>query len=179
MNEPTPQLLISAWAIRNPTPVAVLFIALVIAGLISYMALPIKNFPNVEFPAVSVTVTRSGAAPAEMENQVTRPIENALSGLNHVTTIASSVNQGSSTSVVQFELGTDLQKATDDVRSRVDQTRSALPREIDPPVVQRLEIDDQPIITYAEYVRPRKPRSPIFLKSTCAGKISASSHSST
>ena len=149
MNEPTPQLLISAWAIRNPTPVAVLFIALVIAGLISYMALPIKNFPNVEFPAVSVTVTRSGAAPAEMENQVTRPIENAMSGLNHVTTIASSVNQGSSTTVVQFELGTDLQKATDDVRSKVDQTRSALPREIDPPVVQRLEIDDQPIITYA------------------------------
>jgi HAE1 family hydrophobic/amphiphilic exporter-1 len=149
MNEPTPQLMISAWAIRNPTPVAVLFIALVIAGLISYMALPIKNFPNVEFPAVSVTVTRSGAAPAEMENQVTRPIENALSGLNHVTTIASSVNQGSSTTVVQFELGTNLQKATDDVRSKVDQSRSALPREIDPPVVQRLEIDDQPIITYA------------------------------
>ncbi len=145
----TPELQISAWAIRNPIPVAVLFIALVIAGLFSYTQLPIKNFPNVEFPAVSVTVTRSGAAPAEMETQVARPIENALSGLSHVVTIASSVNQGSSTTVVQFELGQDLQKATDDVRSKVDQTRAELPRDVDPPVVRRLEIDDQPIISYA------------------------------
>ena len=53
------QLRISAWAIRNPTPVAVLFIALVIAGLISYLTLPIKNFPNIEFPVVIVTVTQS------------------------------------------------------------------------------------------------------------------------
>ncbi|HWA62951.1 MAG TPA: efflux RND transporter permease subunit [Caulobacteraceae bacterium] len=149
MNEPTPQLRVSAWAIRNPIPVAVLFIALVLAGVFSYMSLPVKNFPNVEFPAVSVTVTRNGAAPAEMESQVARPIENALAGLSNVVTIASSVNQGSSTTVIQFELGTDLQKATDDVRSKVDQTRADLPRDVDPPIVQRLEIDDQPIITYA------------------------------
>ncbi|MBS0411105.1 MAG: efflux RND transporter permease subunit [Proteobacteria bacterium] len=143
------ELRISAWAIRNPIPIAVLFIALVIAGLFSYTQLPIKNFPNVEFPAVSVTVTRSGAAPAEMETQVARPIENALSGLSNVVTIASSVNQGESTTVVQFELGQDLQKATDDVRSKVDQTRAELPRDVDPPIVQRLEIDEQPIISYA------------------------------
>ncbi|MGA0602742.1 efflux RND transporter permease subunit [Caulobacter sp. KR2-114] len=145
----TSELRISAWAIRNPTPVAVLFIALVVAGLFSYFQLPVKNFPNVEFPAVSVTVTRSGAAPAEMETQVARPIENALSGLSNVVTIASSVNQGESTTVIQFELGQDLQKATDDVRSKVDQTRAELPRDVDPPIVQRLEIDDQPIISYA------------------------------
>ena len=143
------ELRISAWAIRNPIPIAVLFIALVIAGLFSYTQLPIKNFPNVEFPAVSVSVTRSGAAPAEMETQVARPIENALSGLSNVVTIASSVNQGQSTTVVQFQLGQDLQKATDDVRSKVDQTRAELPRDVDPPVIQRLEIDDQPIISYA------------------------------
>jgi len=143
------ELRISAWAIRNPIPIAVLFIALVVAGLFSYTQLPVKNFPNVEFPAVSVTVTRSGAAPAEMETQVARPIENALSGLSNVVTIASSVNQGSDTTVIQFELGQDLQKATDDVRSKVDQTRAQLPRDVDPPIVQRLEIDEQPIISYA------------------------------
>jgi len=68
---------LSTWAIRNPVPVAVLFIALTLAGLISYGNLPVKLFPNVQFPAVSVTVTQSGAAPGEMETQITRPVEEA------------------------------------------------------------------------------------------------------
>ena len=58
------QLRISAWAIRNPTPVAVLFIALVIAGLLSYLMLPVKNYPDVDFPVIIVDVTQSGAAPS-------------------------------------------------------------------------------------------------------------------
>jgi len=143
------ELRISAWAIRNPIPIAVLFIGAVLAGWISYGALPIKNFPNIEFPAVFVTVTRSGAAPAEMETQITRPIENSLAGLSNVQAIASTVTQGSSTTQIQFFLGENLQKATDEVRSKVDQIRNNLPRDIDPPVVQRLDFDNQPIITYA------------------------------
>ena len=144
---------VSAWAIRNPTPVAVLFIAAVLAGLVAYAGLPIKNFPNINFPAVMVTVTRSGAAPAEMESQITRPVENALAGLSNVDSIASTVTQGSSTTMIQFQLGQDLQKATDDVRSKVEAIRNNLPRDIDPPITQRLEIDDQPIVTY-----PGQPR---------------------
>ena len=140
---------LSAWGIRNPIPVTVLFIALVLMGLYAYLQLPIKNFPNVEFPTVSVSVTRSGAAPAEMESQITRPIENSMAGLSNVETIASTITQGSSTTVVQFHLGTDLQKAVDDVRTRTDQARAVLPRDIDPPLVQRLDFDDQPIMTYA------------------------------
>ena len=142
-------LRISSWAINNPIPVVVLFLAAMLAGVISYNALPIKNFPNISFPVVIVQVTRSGAAPAEMETQVTRPIENAMAGLENVESIASSITQGVSSTSISFHLGTDLQKATDDVRSKVDQTRNVLPREIDPPVVQRVEVDDQPIITYA------------------------------
>jgi HAE1 family hydrophobic/amphiphilic exporter-1 len=142
-------LRISSWAINNPIPVVVLFIAALLAGLISYGSLPIKNFPNISFPLVVVNITRSGAAPAEMENQITRPIENAMAGLQDVESISSTITQGVSTTSIQFHLGADLQKATDDVRSKVDQTRNVLPREIDPPVVQRVEVDDQPIITYA------------------------------
>ena len=132
---------ISAWAIRNPVPVAVLFVALVLAGLIAYAGLPIKQFPNVEFPVVTVTVTQSGAAPGEMETQITRPVEDALAGIANVKNIYSTVTQGVSTTQIEFELGEDLQKKTDEVRSKVDQTRAILPREIDPPTVQRLEID--------------------------------------
>ena len=126
-----------------------LFIALVVMGLFAYFKLPIKNFPNVEFPAVAVIVTRNGAAPAEMESQITRQVENSMAGLANVQNIASTITQGSSTTVVQFYLGTDLQKALDDVRTRTDQARADLPRDVDPPLVRRLEIDDQPIITYA------------------------------
>jgi HAE1 family hydrophobic/amphiphilic exporter-1 len=143
------QFPISAWAIRNPIPVAVIFIALVLMGLFAYSQLPIKNFPNVELPAVAVTVTRNGAAPAEMESQITRPVEDAIAGLSNIQSVASTITQGSSTTVVQFNLGTDLQKALDDVRSRTDQARAILPRDIDPPLVRRLDFSDQPILTYA------------------------------
>ena len=140
---------LSTWAIRNPVPVVVLFIALTLAGMISYGNLPVKLFPNVQFPMVSVTVTQSGAAPGEMETQITRPVEDALAGIPNVNNIYSTVTQGVSVTNVEFELGEDLQKATDDVRSRIDQTRAILPREIDEPTVQRVELDSQPIMTYA------------------------------
>ncbi|ATC26080.1 efflux RND transporter permease subunit [Caulobacter vibrioides] len=145
----TGQLRVSAWAIRNPIPVAVVFIALMIAGVGAYLGLPIKQFPNVEFPAVTVTVTQSGAAPGEMETQVTRPIEDAVASISNVKTIRSSVVQGASTTTIEFNLGEDLQKVTDEVRSKVDQARAVLPREVDEPLVQRLEITSAPIITYA------------------------------
>ncbi len=140
---------ISAWAIKNPVPVAVLFIALVMAGVIAYGGLAVKQFPNVQFPVVAVTVTQNGAAPAEMETQITRPVEDALAGISDARNIYSTVTQGVSTTSIEFELGQDLQKKTDDVRSRIDQVRANLPREIDEPTVTRIELDSQPILTYA------------------------------
>src|SRR5580704_12264574 len=77
-------LQISAWGITHPIPVTLLFIVAVLAGLICYFQLPIKNFPNIEFPLVAVDVTRNGAAPTDLETQVTRPVENALAGLTNV-----------------------------------------------------------------------------------------------
>jgi hydrophobic/amphiphilic exporter-1 (mainly G- bacteria), HAE1 family len=143
------QLRISAWAIRNPTPVALFFIAAVLAGALAYFTLPIKNYPNVEFPLVLVTVTESGAAPSELKTQVTRPVEDALTGITDVQSIQSSVTQGQSVTQIQFNLGTNLIQAVDDVRAKIDAVRAQLPRGIDPPTVQRIDFDDQPIITYA------------------------------
>src|SRR3954464_2036191 len=132
-------LRISAWAIRNPIPVAVLFIGLVLAGLISYPTLAVKNFPDVQFPAVSVTVTQSGAAPGEMETQITRQVEDALASIPSVRNIQSSVTQGVSTTTIELEIGEDVQKKTDGGRPRITQIRPNLPREIDEPLVQRVE----------------------------------------
>jgi HAE1 family hydrophobic/amphiphilic exporter-1 len=170
------RLAVSTWAIRNPIPIAVLFIAAVLAGLVSYAGLPIKNYPNIEFPAVFVQVTRSGAAPAEMESQVTRPVENALAGLSNVDSISSTVTEGSSNTLIQFQLGQNLQKATDDVRSKIDQIRNVLPRDVDPPVTQRLEVEEQPIITYAVY-DPAMSETDLswFIDNTIARRLQASS----
>jgi len=141
---------ISAWAIRNPIPVTVLFIGLVLAGLIAYSGLPVKQYPNIQFPLVAVTITQNGAAPGEMETQITRPVEDAVAGVSGIKTIQSSVTQGVSTTSMQFDLGEDLQKKTDEIRSKIDQARAILPRDIDEPTVRQLEVDDgAPILTYA------------------------------
>ena len=142
-------LRISSWAIHNPIPVVVLFVALTLAGIFSYMALPIKQFPDVSFPQVVVTITQAGAAPQELENQVTRPVENAIAGIQDIDQIQSTVVQGVSTTVIAFEIGADEQKAADDVQAAIDQIRPELPREIDQPNVARISWTDQPIITYA------------------------------
>jgi hydrophobic/amphiphilic exporter-1 (mainly G- bacteria), HAE1 family len=140
---------VSTWGIKNPTPVALLFIALIIAGIGGYMTMPIKRFPEVSFPVVSVSVTQNGAAPSEMETQVTRPVEDAAAGISGVKHISSTVTLGSSSTTIEFQFGTDSQKALDDVRSAIDRVRVNLPLGIDPPYVARFDIDDQPLMFYA------------------------------
>lgn len=140
---------LSAWAIRNPIPVVVMVIALTLAGLVSYARLTVKQLPNVEFPIVSVTVTQSGASPSEMEEQITRPIENGLSGISGLRHISSNVSLGVTTTTAEFEIGSDMQKAVDDVRTSVEQTRAILPTGIDPPSVRRMDISSAPIMTFA------------------------------
>ncbi|MGZ3402752.1 MAG: efflux RND transporter permease subunit [Phenylobacterium sp.] len=141
---------ISAWAIRNPVPVAVLFLGLIMAGLIAYSGLAIKQYPNIELPVIAVTVTQNGADPGEMETQITRPVEDAVAGVSGIKTLQSTVTDGVSTTSMQFEIGEDLQKKTDEIRTKIASARAVLPRDIDEPIVQRIEIDSAaPILTYA------------------------------
>ncbi len=150
MSEPQRHFPISAWAIRNPIPVAVLFIGLVLGGLIAYSGLAVKQYPNIQFPLIAVTVTQSGAAPGEMETQITRPVEDAVSSVTGVRSLQSVVTQGVSTTSIQFEIGQNLQKKTDEIRSKIAQARAQLPRDIDEPQVNQVEVDDAaPIMTVA------------------------------
>lgn len=142
-------LKISAWAIRNPIPVVLLFIVLIIAGLSGYRSLPIKLYPDVSFPIVQVSVTLSGAAASEVETQITRTVEAAVSNVAGVKHVQSVVTQGVSSSTIEFEIGEDPQEATDEVRAAVDRIRSSLPASIEEPIIQRFDIDSAPIVTYA------------------------------
>ena len=145
----TQHMRLSAWAIRNPIIVTVVFTALTIAGIVAYLLLPVKQFPNVSFPAVTVTITQNGASPQELETQVTRPVEDSVAGISGVKDIRSSVALGSSITTINFQIGEDEQRAKDEVQSAVDKIRQSLPREIDEPIVQRIEFDGAPILTYA------------------------------
>ena len=139
---------ISSWSIRNPIPIVLLFVVLTIAGISSYFNLRTNNFPDVDLPIVAVTVVQPGAAPTELETQVTRLVEDSLAGLGRVRKINSTVTDSASTTLVEFELGVDLEKATNDVRNAVAAVRQNLPADVQEPVVQRIEFTGQPILNY-------------------------------
>jgi multidrug efflux pump subunit AcrB len=140
---------ISAWAIRNPIPVIVLFIALTAAGWVSFDKLRINNGPDLDLPAVTVTVTQPGAAPAEMETEITRKIEDAVVGLGNVNHIKSNVSDGLSVTTVEFEYGKNTDRAVNDLRDAVTKIRSDLPGGIQEPVVARVDGIGTPIVNYA------------------------------
>lgn len=142
-------LRVSSWAIRNPIPVIVVFTLLTIAGIFAYTRLPIKQFPNISFPAVMVLVVQDGAAATEMESQVTRLVENAVASLPGIEQLASDVQLGVSSTMIQFAIGSDLQKVKDDVRSRIDQIRIDLPPGIEPPRVEALDFTGGTLMTFA------------------------------
>ena len=140
---------ISAWAIRRPVPPLVLFMVLMALGIFSFQNLPVKRFPNIDVPVVSVLITQAGAAPSELETQVTKKVEDAVAGISGVKHIQSNIVEGQSTTVIQLELGVPIDRATSDVKDAIEQVRSELPRTIDDPIVQRIDIAGLPIITYA------------------------------
>src|SRR5262245_46361982 len=102
---------ISAGAIRNPIPPILLILALVFAGLTAYFKLPINQMPNVEFGGFQVMVGQAGAAPEEMETQITQRIESALQSVEGVKRVTSTVSPGSSMSFVEMESGSDIGRA--------------------------------------------------------------------
>ena len=144
---------ISAWAIRNPTPIAILFLALTVIGIYAYITIPIKRFPDISFAFITVTVVQEGAAPSELETQVTRVIEDAVANIPRVDGVQSTITQGVSFTGIAFEIGMDTQEAMDKVRSAIDSVRSDLPREIEEPLIEREELEGEAIIVYSVSAR--------------------------
>ncbi|MEG3143193.1 efflux RND transporter permease subunit [Sphingomonas sp. RT2P30] len=140
---------ISAWSIRNPVPSIVLFFMLTAAGIVSFMRMDVNNQPDIDFPVVIVSISQPGAAPTELENQVTTKVEAAVRSLQGIDEIDSTVQEGSSTTVVQLALGTPIDRAVEDVRSAVQQIRSDLPDGILEPQVSRANTTGQDLASYA------------------------------
>lgn len=140
---------ISAWAIRNPVSPIVLFVALLLAGIVSFSRMDVNQNPDISFPMASVVVRQPGAAPTELETQVTQRIEAAVRGISGVDEITSWVTEGQSNTNVQFQIGTPVDRAVNDVKNAVDQIRSDLPEGILEPQVSRVDIDGGPIAYFS------------------------------
>lgn len=129
---------ISAWSIRNPVPPIVLFIALCFAGVMSFMSMDVQNDPDIDFPVAIVTVAQPGAAPSELETQVTQRVEAAVRQVQGIDELSSTINEGQSVTAVQFALGTPIDRAVNEVRDAVSEIRSSLPEGILEPQIRRL-----------------------------------------
>ncbi|MBY0510042.1 MAG: efflux RND transporter permease subunit [Rhodospirillaceae bacterium] len=140
---------ISAWAIRNPVPTIILFIATTLAGWWGFNALRINHEPDLEVPVVIVTVTQPGAAPSEMETQIARKIEDAVISIGDIKHLRSTLRDGVSQTVADFVYGVDPEKAVNDVRDAVTKLRPDLPAGINEPVVAGVDNRDGVLLTYA------------------------------
>ncbi|MFM5906771.1 MAG: efflux RND transporter permease subunit [Novosphingobium sp.] len=130
---------ISAWSIRNPVVPIILFVGLMLLGIVSFMQMKINDMPDIEFPAVMVQISQPGAAPTEIETQITQKVEAAVRSIKGVDTLSSTASESNSTTVVMFQIGVDVNEAVNDVRNAIDQARGDLPDGIMEPRVMKME----------------------------------------
>ncbi|MDX1481410.1 MAG: efflux RND transporter permease subunit [Woeseiaceae bacterium] len=140
---------LSEISIRRPVLATVLNLIILLIGIISYERLAVRLIPNVDVPIVTVDTGYPGANARVIESQITKPIEDALSGIEGVDFISSVSRAERSQVSVRFQLDRDPDGAASDVRDRVAQSRGRLPEEADDPIVQKQEADAQPIIYVA------------------------------
>jgi multidrug efflux pump subunit AcrB len=137
------------WSIRNPVPVIVLFLALTVAGLLSFQKLGVQDQPDIELPAVVVTVPYPGVPPSQLESEVTRKIEDSIAAVAGIEHISSTVNEGVSTTAIEFQFERDISEAVDDVRDAVTRIRSDLPADAREPIISRVTTVGRPVLTFS------------------------------
>ena len=140
---------VSGAAIRNPIPPLVLFAVLGVVGMVAFFMLPVTRAPNVDIPVVSVTVTQAGAAPSELESQITKKVEDAVASIAGVKHLTSTVTDGKSQTIIELRLEVSSDRALNDVRDAIAKIRTDLPRGIDEPIIERIDVVGQSIQTFA------------------------------
>ena len=135
--------------IRRPVFATMLIAALVVLGLFSYAGLGVDLFPNIDLPTVTVTTTLNGASVEEMETAVTKPIEEAINTIDGIDELRAVIKEGISTITIQFVLEKNGNVAAQEVRDKVSTVLSQLPVGTDPPIIQKFQVDAQPIMRIA------------------------------
>src|SRR5688572_26102858 len=138
----------SSWSIRNPIPAVMLFVLLTFGGILSFNMMKVQNFPDIDLPTVNVTASLPGAAPAQLETDVARKIENSIATVQGLKHIYTKVQDGIVTITAEFRLEKPVQEAVDDVRSAVAKVRSDLPTDLRDPIINKLELAGQPVLAF-------------------------------
>lgn len=136
-------------AIDRPVLTTMVALAVLVLGGLAILRLGVDLLPDVSFPVVTVATPYPGAGPEEVESQVTRPIEEAISTINGVDEVRSYSRESMSTVIVMFKMDADSRRANSDVRDKVAMIRGALPRDVRDPVVSRLDPTAMPVLTYS------------------------------
>ena len=140
---------VSSWSIRNPIPAVMLFVLLTFAGMLAFNAMKVQNFPDIDLPTVMVTAALPGAAPAQLETDVARKLENAIATLQGLKHIYTKVQDGAVTVTAEFRLEKPVQEAVDDVRSAIARVRSELPGDVREPIITKMDLAGQPVLAFA------------------------------
>ncbi len=138
---------ISETCIRRPVFASMMILALVVFGVVSYRTIGVNLFPDVDIPVITVTVPYPGADPETVETEVTDKVEEAVNTISGIKTLRSESIEGLAQVFVEFELEVDVDVASQDVRDKVAAIRRDLPADIDPPVIEKLDIDSAPILS--------------------------------
>ena len=139
---------VSTWSIKNPVPSILLFVMLTIVGVMGFRAMKVQQFPDIDLPTISITASLPGTAPAQMETEVARKIENSLATVQGLKHIHTKVQDGSASITAEFRLEKTPQEALDDVRDAVARVRSDLPGDLRDPVITKVDLAGLPILTY-------------------------------
>ncbi|MBE0406862.1 efflux RND transporter permease subunit [Psychrobacter sp. AOP22-C1-22] len=140
---------VSSYSIKNPLVAILLFVLLTLGGIYGFMKMKVQQFPDIDLPAVVVTVTLPGAAPSQLENDIAKKIENKLTSIEGVKHIRSTLQTGAATMVTEFVLEKDIQEAVDDVRSAVGEVRGDLPAAANDPIITKVSTAGFPVVTYS------------------------------
>ena len=139
---------VSAWSIKNPLPTIVFFILLTLAGVISFQSSTVQDFPDIELPIITVSASLPGAAPAQMETEIARKIENAVAPVQGVKNVFTNILDGTATINVEFVLEKNAAEATNEVRDAVASVRADLPADMRDPIVSKVTNAGRPLLTY-------------------------------
>ncbi len=139
---------VSAWSIRNPIAAVMIFVMLTFAGVLSFKAMKVQNFPDLDLPTITVSATLDGAAPAQLESEVARKLENAVATIQGLKNISTKVQDGGVTITAEFRLEKPVQEALDEVRSAVQSVRADLPGDVRDPIVRKIDLSGQPVLAY-------------------------------
>lgn len=140
---------LATWSIRDPIPSLLLFALLTLAGLWGFRSLSVQDLPDIALPVVKVSLVQPGVAPAQLEVEVARRVEDSLASLNGLRHIQTIISEGMVTTNVQFEVGTPLTDALLDVKEAVDRIRPDLPPDLLEPAVSAERADSESVLTYA------------------------------